>query len=112
MKLIHILLLVFLLLPVESTGQEPTFLVWGGGCVSCAKFIELAEGHEGNQYQFDQWLYGYITGRNRENANIVDYSGGIESIALMTWIKNYCKDHPLDSFEKATNELLLELKRT
>jgi hypothetical protein len=113
MKLITILLILFLLAPIESFGQKQTIMVWGCGHVSCAKFTEQTKKYPTEAVdEYGSWLYGYITGRNYEGSNISDYAGGIERTALMAWLSNYCKDHPLDSFFHATNELILELEKT
>jgi hypothetical protein len=87
-------------------------MVWGVGQHSCGKFLENLKDNPKNETPYGQWLQGYITGRNHASSEISDYAGGTDRPALMAWISNYCREHPLDSFYDAVNRLLQTLEKT
>src|SRR5262245_7386397 len=101
--------------------QNDQVLVSGygvGARKSCAAFVREADDkdigkvlHSGSkeyypsQRLYSEWLSGFLTAQSllREDANI---AAGHNANDLLSWIRTYCRDKPLDLFATAALKLL------
>lgn len=96
---------------VLSAAKNVEVLLWGVGGTSCGHFIALMEENPQNELTFGQWHQGYITALNSMDRSVVDHAANIDRVGLMTWITNYCKGKPLDSYYEATVNLVHQLRK-
>jgi len=72
---------------------------------NCGTFIAARdEARRGDQFRTSKyldWLTGYITAYNRLKPDTFDIVGQTDKGSWLSWLENYCKAHPLDSFSAA-----------
>jgi hypothetical protein len=44
-----------------------------------------------------------------EQENVPDVLRGLDANAIVTWMDNYCREHPLDQISTAASDLMMEL---
>lgn len=80
---------------------------------SCGTYISARdEGRKGNyirENKYGSWVSGYITAYNNSTQDTYNIMGNSDMDSLMSWLENYCKQNPLDSFAEATMRLMAEL---
>jgi hypothetical protein len=55
------------------------------------------------------WLTGYLSGV--AVARNIDFLRGVDENIIMSWMDNYCSNHPLDLIGYAADALSIELKK-
>ena len=93
----------------KGASEKNPVMVWGAGNVSCGQFVKVIGSNPGNERVFGQWLHRFISGLNEADRTTVDYAAGLDRDALMTWVTNYCRNNPLDSFYGASRALVNEM---
>ena len=95
--------------PASAMDKNQSFIILGPGSVSCGAWTERRRSESSGPFQF--WLLGYITGINQFAAfGIEDISEGTDASGLFGWIDNWCRDHPLDTLNKAATHLAIDLQ--
>ena len=56
------------------------------------------------------WTLGFLTGLNFSSLDR-DLLGGVDIDAVVAWMDNYCREHPLKNLTQAAFDLLDELKQ-
>jgi hypothetical protein len=56
-----------------------------------------------------QWVLGYISSANMYEPNTPDFIQGTDYNAIIAWMDNYCRVHPLDRIDIAALALVGEL---
>lgn len=81
------------------------------GCAGLNRAVVKAkdENDWGELYGYSLYTMGYLTGVSRLAPNTYDIAGGKNSKNVMLWLRGYCSDHPLDSFDRALLLLTGEL---
>jgi hypothetical protein len=69
-----------------------------GASATCGKW--LADRQSGNAFLIANWALGYLSGGAvfSENLNPLE---GLDSDAVLYWIDNYCRSHPLEKLGTA-----------
>lgn len=96
-------------LPASPMDKNQSFIILGPGTMSCGAWTEKRRSESGWPLQF--WLLGYITAINQFAAfGIEDISEDTDASGLFGWIDNWCRDHPLDTLNKAATHLAADLQ--
>jgi hypothetical protein len=75
---------------------------------SCGDYTtERAFPTRGQQFQF--WALGFLSGVNMAGNADTEFLAGFSGEALLAWLDNYCREHPLDQFPVAVTALYREL---
>ena len=80
-------------------------------CAGLNRAVDKArnENDWGDLYGYSLYTMGYLTGVSRLAPNTYDIAGGQNSKNVMLWLRGYCSDNPLDSFDRALLLLTGEL---
>ena len=94
-------------MPSSSMAYDDNinYLVRGIGTDTCGQYIK-ANVTQKNWYLM--WYTGYISGVNASLPGKYDHSNKIDIDSLDLWLENYCKNNPLETFERAVASLLKE----
>ena len=99
-----ILALTLPLILASSAGAE--YYAFGEGTATCGEFSDHHDAY-GKSDTVEQWVFGYVTGRNFENASLK----GEESYkAFYATFLKYCRDNPLDKLFYAADSLYNQLR--
>jgi hypothetical protein len=69
----------------------------GIGAASCGKW---SEPHTAGALEA-KWVVGFVSGANMFTENDIIDRPEVDYAALMAWMDNYCKAHPLDTVQVA-----------
>jgi len=79
--------------------------ILGNGTVSCGGFIQRRD-----EYAFfTTWVEGYLTAVNMRTSDTINILRNTDIHGAMLWLENYCKNNPLENFNKAVYYLVEEL---
>ena len=114
-------LLVALSVPVIVNGVAPACsqTIVGFGIQSCGRYLEARRDRDktadasNRTLAFTQWLAGFLTVVNLETTkkNGIDIIEGTDLDGVMGWLDKYCRENPLDSFDRASWNLAAELRK-
>lgn len=92
-------------------AQSGHYMVVGIGISSCGHWTEVRKlgADSWPAMNIASWVAGYVTAINRVKAGSIVGRADVE--AIDAWIDNYCAAHPLDDVAKATDMLVVELKK-
>jgi len=90
MKRIFAFILIALFPFVVAAADE--VMVVGAGSNSCGKWLE-SKNNLGARYQYQQWIYGFITGSNYRTARKQSMPLDLESVSA--FVDQYCSNNPL-----------------
>jgi hypothetical protein len=64
-------------------------------------------------YIYSSWVLGYISAINRWVPGVsTDITQSMPNVSVLTWAKNWCRDHPLEQVGSAAVELAVEFTGT
>jgi hypothetical protein len=102
-----------------AEGKERTTV--GSGLLSCGSWTQARQIRGTKISLVEQWVFGFISSANTyapraymkpaEVALLPDYLDGLDADALLSWIDNFCREHPLEDVGTAAMFLLVELER-
>ena len=101
-------LLATLALCVLAASPSYAFTVLGAGAVSCGKWTQQRQNR--NDMQIGGWALGFVSGANAMETNI-DFLEAPDADAVLAWVDNYCRSHPLDQVSTALVHLVIELEQ-
>ena len=84
-----------------------SYTSYGAGSLTCAEFVDYDRKY-GKLEQFEQWIWGYFTGRNYESDSRV---GSGKMNALYSATLQHCKSNPLNAVVEAVDEIYQKLRR-
>lgn len=101
------LIIAFWTLPPSLAIGEP-FTMFGMSNMSCGAYLQEVSNNEVKATSYARWVSGFVSGTNlmKERVTSTDPEG------LNGWLKQYCAEHPLDTFAKAAIELNRELDKS
>ena len=114
MRFVAVLILVLLAAgPVQAADKNGSFGILGSGTQSCGNYVETPTSST-HDLAYVAWTVGYLTAYNRSEPDTYNILGSSDLDGAMVWLKNYCKEHPLERFVSAVHYLTIELhpKRT
>ena len=92
----------------ENQGKNT---VAGAGTVLCGEALEQIEQGAPLDTLYISWMQGFLSGINfalqGQSGNTLDLSSGHES--HFRWVRNWCEENALDSFNLAVRALFVEL---
>ena len=88
-------------------NQEGAYEVLGGGTISCAK--NRADKSNDRNFINGAWIQRYLNAVNVFGDGPSHLAKGTNAEGIMTWIDNYCAQHPGDSLAVAAKALVNEL---
>lgn len=94
---------------VPAADEEGKYVVWGAGRASCNTYLR-ERGDDTAMRKFKGFLMGYLTAYNVLTPGTYRISGQKDLDALLEWLDEYCEAHRLDSFERATQQLIRALE--
>jgi hypothetical protein len=93
-------------------------LLVGAGIQSCGTW-RTQDRQSSSSIAVVQWVLGYISSANtfaprtyltpNEQEKVPDVLRGLDANAIITWMDNYCREHPLDQISTAASDLMMEL---
>ena len=89
-----------------AADDQGNYAIWGAGARSCNHFA-LAAQNESELSSFRDYLMGYLTAFNTLTPDTYDATGGETLEKSLLWLRRYCSEHKMDSFERALGQLLL-----
>jgi hypothetical protein len=116
-KLLVPAILVLALTLAISAVQAERAQILGAGASSCGNWLSERQAAFTTQnpsaalWGDSQWILGFIAGANIGIAPDMNLMDGTTGTALMFWVDDYCKDHPLENVATAASALLRELVR-
>lgn len=94
----------------HASAEERTLLFGPGGRPGgCGQWVS---GHDDAIYS--AWLMGYISAVNswaRING-LMDVSRGTPGVSMLMWMKEWCRNHPLDQAATAAAALIGEIVKS
>ena len=85
------------------------FHVYGTGAMSCGEYLQARQtSNDAESRVVVEWVRGYMSGFNTE-ARVQTKGDMPDDPSTLAYLDKYCREHPLDSFVKATWALLREL---
>ena len=85
---------------------------YGSADKSCGVYLEVREQRDviyrDAAGEFTNWLGGYLSGVNAISLRTNNVLGSAELSDAVSWLERYCGAHPLVSFAKAVDALVLE----
>jgi hypothetical protein len=102
---------LLLVLPCACWALGPgQFENLGIGNDSCGQWTQSRR-EIGYRWQgYVSWVQGFLTAINLFADETHDVTRGIDSDGLVSWIDNFCQQHPLENIAFAAQQLLSELK--
>lgn len=93
-------------LPALAADAGGNYAIWGAGGRSCHQF-DVAAANPAEVAAFRDFLMGYLTAFNTLAPETYDALGGQPLEGALEWLRDYCDQHQMDSFERALGQLLL-----
>jgi hypothetical protein len=91
----------------QRGGGGPVHIL-GWGARSCGAWNEVKDAKEATSYGgAGSWVIGFASSSNIWAPS--DLLQGIDELALISWVDNYCAVHPLDLIGTAAVMLVLDL---
>ena len=87
-----------------ATPADARFMTLGQGTRSCGTWTEERTGNRSSLRE--AWVFGFVSGHNAYSSANRNLGETLDDSALLGWIDNYCKDHPLDTIATAAQELV------
>jgi hypothetical protein len=77
-------------------------VVWGIGQINCGRFVQERERRPGVRGPYDatfrQWFLGFATALNWIMLSNRDLLASTDAEGAMTWLEDYCRAKPDDTF--------------
>jgi hypothetical protein len=95
-----------------ASGQK---MFMGAGTVSCGEWLKARSIQPPNnrdlatQYHMQAWIDGFLSGANLSNAGPDILSSKPKSVAMYSFVDNYCRSNSLDTLADAAVALAQEL---
>jgi hypothetical protein len=99
--------IILMLLYASSLTAKPIITVYHVSGTTCGKYIsDISDSPQAIEV-YSWWLAGFITAMNIEKSRVTT----TDKHAHELWVKNYCKDNPLDLFVNAAVQLDKQLSK-
>ena len=115
MKKFILAFLAFLMMSSPVCAQTKG-KIYGYGTESCGHYVKVLEGERKEEVNdtadyigFMGWFSGFASAYSMRTDEEVLHGKDADAIAL--WLENYCREHPLDNFSRASMELLATLEK-
>jgi hypothetical protein len=92
----------------RPAAADEVQLLGPGSNSTCGKW--LADRQSGNAFSMSTWALGYLSGA-ATFSSILNPLHDLDSDAVLYWVDNYCRSHPLDKFPIALNAFAAEHPR-
>lgn len=96
--------------PMSAGG---TYMVMGAGYASCGAYLaDRRTNSDALNNMVQQWMFGYITAIHKFSDRMpppLRRLGDTDGDAILYYLDNYCKEHPLDKVINAADAMVLEL---
>ncbi len=89
----------------SAADSQGNYAIWGAGGRSCNQFAQSASDAT-KTTSFRDYLTGYLTAFNTLTPDTYDGTGGAALETTLGWLRNYCDEHKMDSFERAMGQML------
>lgn len=89
-----------------AADKDGNYAVWGVGAKSCFHFLEVADTAE--REQFRNYVMGYLTAYDALTEDTYSIGAGKDLDQVMTWLKEYCSQKQIHSFEQGLTEFTVE----
>ena len=111
-----LILAIALLLPIACSASDKFGryrVTYPPDHVTCNSLVlavnECDHGHCVDLKTFGDWLMGYISAYNQGTPDTFDIVANTDMKSSMTWIVNYCKQHPSSEYADAVHGLMIDL---
>ena len=92
---------------VDENGH---YGVLGMGKNSCREWTKGRFNRDETESIDIAWVGGFVTAVNRFGYGSSDISKGTDADGIVSWIDNYCAQHPRDALADAASALTIELQ--
>ena len=103
---------VALLFVLGTVSPASARTIMGEGVASCGAWTETARERREKPFKrtlHETWLLGYLSGVNAAFVE-TDFLTKADAPAITAWIDNYCQTNPLETIQRASNELIRALQ--
>ncbi|MDZ4344008.1 MAG: hypothetical protein U1E51_16435 [Candidatus Binatia bacterium] len=107
LSLVALVLMVSTGMGIDKNGN---YVGQGAGVDSCGSYSESRRQRGSAENKYRSWVMGFFTGVNYSAQDTYDVTGGTNLDGVLGWLDNYCRDHPLETFARAMERLLVELR--
>ena len=90
------------------TGCTTTYLIRGAGGTTCSTVVRKLNENDQYRHVYNAWLSGYLTRYNYERDRKL--GSGFDDQALIDTALQYCRENPLDNFDKAADYIIQQLE--
>lgn len=108
----RLMLLAVGLLAFSGMAKADDVEIRGVGAASCGEFLTAEKNGGTDKYGYHQWAQGWMTGvnfmlavRDKEAVYIPDPD------AMTQYLVNYCTTNPLNKFQAAVSDLMIEVMK-
>ena len=107
MKKVGLSLLVFCIMTNTATGGTVK-LIGAGASASCGQWLSDRQNKDFDS--MSEWALGFLSGVAVETQ---DYNplNGVDSEAVLYWLDNHCRAHPITRFADALDAFVIEHPR-
>ena len=90
-----------------AADRQGNYAVWGLGSASCNQFVQGSDSPERTQ-RFQDFMMGYLTAVNGMTPDTGNVIGTMRLSEGLAWVREYCSEHRMDSFERSLSQLVLK----
>jgi hypothetical protein len=102
-----VLLTICFARPAAAEEIRIVDLLGAGANATCGKWS--ADRQSGNEFSMANWALGYLSGA--ATFSTLNPLRDLDSDAVLYWVDNYCRSHPLDKFTIALKAFAVEHPR-
>ena len=92
--------------PAVAADSAGNYAIWGAGARSCHQYRGVVDKADESR-AFKDFLLGYLTAYNTLAPDTYNAVGGLSLVDALGWLDEYCRQHEMDSFERAIGQLLV-----
>lgn len=92
----------------RAADAQGNYLVWGMGQASCHAYLGARDAGDAGKYR--TFLMGYLTAANAITAQSYSVTGDVGIDTILGQIDEYCRDHRIESFERAIGQATIVLR--
>lgn len=108
MKLVHIILVTYLIIPSIALGADSkgNHAIWGVGNKSCFSYSNARK--DGDVSAYKHYIMGYLTAYNAFVEDTYRISGKMNLNEILVWFDDYCELKAVNAFELALTDFVFE----
>lgn len=90
----------------RAADKDGNYAVWGVGAKSCYSYLQAAETPAAESFR--NYVMGYLTAYDALTEDTYSIGAGKDLDQVMAWLKEYCAQKQIHSFEQGLTEFTVE----